>query len=154
MRGADLVQRLGIPSNQASFHLAQLAKYGLIIEAPSHARDKRDRVWELADPDGLTIRATAIAAVPGGKAAIALWRQHAASDAHRFVDDAYGPVRPGTHRSVTDQPMRLSQEEADEFAAELSEVIARWSTRGRGLGDGRDTYRLFQVLQPDRPAED
>src|SRR6478736_3986815 len=44
-RAADIARELGIPANQASFHLRQLAKYGLVEEAPEEARDKRDRVW-------------------------------------------------------------------------------------------------------------
>ena len=45
VRAADVARELGIPANQASFHLRQLAKYGLVEEAPEEARDKRDRVW-------------------------------------------------------------------------------------------------------------
>ena len=45
MRAADIGEALGIPANQASFHLRQLAKYGVIVAAPEAARDKRDRVW-------------------------------------------------------------------------------------------------------------
>ena len=40
---------LDIPANQASFHLRQLAKYGLIEEDPDAARDKRDRVWRVIE---------------------------------------------------------------------------------------------------------
>ena len=47
MRAADVAERLGIPANQASFHLRQLAKYGLVEEAPELARDGRDRVWRV-----------------------------------------------------------------------------------------------------------
>ena len=45
-RAADLAADLDIPANQASFHLRQLAKYGLVVEAPEEARDRRDRVWK------------------------------------------------------------------------------------------------------------
>jgi predicted ArsR family transcriptional regulator len=34
VRAADVAQSLGIPANQASFHLRQLAKYGMVEEAP------------------------------------------------------------------------------------------------------------------------
>ena len=40
VRAADIARELGIPANQASFHLRQLAKYGLVEEAPEEARDK------------------------------------------------------------------------------------------------------------------
>ncbi len=48
MRAADIARDLDIPANQASFHLRQLAKYGLVEEDPAAARDKRDRVWKLS----------------------------------------------------------------------------------------------------------
>ena len=51
-RAADIARELGIPANQASFHLRQLAKYGLVEEAPEEARDKRDRVWRAAAAGG------------------------------------------------------------------------------------------------------
>ncbi len=34
LRAADIAAELGIPANQASFHLRQLAKYGLVEEDP------------------------------------------------------------------------------------------------------------------------
>src|SRR5699024_11975455 len=39
---------LGVPANSVSYHLRILAKGGAIVEAPEAARDKRDRVWKLA----------------------------------------------------------------------------------------------------------
>lgn len=44
-RAVDLAARLGEPANSVSFHLRKLAEAGLIVEAPEHARDGRDRVW-------------------------------------------------------------------------------------------------------------
>src|SRR3954447_11020359 len=49
LRAADVAQVLGIPANQASFHLRQLARFGLVEEDPAAARDKRDRVWRAAE---------------------------------------------------------------------------------------------------------
>ena len=51
LRAADVARTLDIPANQASFHLRQLAKYGLVEEAPDEARDRRDRVWRLVAED-------------------------------------------------------------------------------------------------------
>src|SRR6478752_2321235 len=65
-RAADIARELGIPANQASFHLRQLAKYGLVEEAPEEARDKRDRVWRLVDPSGISFRTTDVMRQPGG----------------------------------------------------------------------------------------
>src|ERR1700759_3857444 len=69
MRAADVGEALGIPANQASFHLRTLAKYGVIEAAPEEARDKRDRVWKLPDERGFRLDGEAIADQPGGKAA-------------------------------------------------------------------------------------
>ena len=55
MRAADLARELGVPANQASFHLRQLSKYGLIEEAPEAARDQRDRAWKATVDEGLSI---------------------------------------------------------------------------------------------------
>lgn len=46
VRAADLAEELGEPANKISFHLRVLADAGLLIEAPEHARDRRDRVWK------------------------------------------------------------------------------------------------------------
>src|SRR4051795_6603934 len=67
MRAADLARELDIPANQASFHLRQLAKYGLVEEDPDAARDKRDRVWRPTSDDGVSINLTEIEKEPGGK---------------------------------------------------------------------------------------
>ena len=48
-RAADLAEAIGQPANSVSFHLRVLAKAGMIVEAPEHARDKRDRVWTNVD---------------------------------------------------------------------------------------------------------
>lgn len=44
-RAADIAGELDAPANSVSFHLRVLADAGLIVEAPEHARDRRDRVW-------------------------------------------------------------------------------------------------------------
>ena len=58
MRATDVAERLAIPANHASFHLRQLAKYGLVEEAPELARDRRDRVWRLVHAGGVSVNIT------------------------------------------------------------------------------------------------
>src|SRR6478752_287351 len=102
-RAADIARELGIPANQASFHLRQLAKYGLIEEAPEAARDQRDRVWKSADDGSLSIDVGALEKEPGGRAAAAVFLRNAGGYAHQLVDAAYGQDRrPDTHRSTMD----------------------------------------------------
>ena len=86
MRAADVGEALGIPANQASFHLRQLAKYGVILPAPEAARDKRDRVYRLPDERGFRLDVQDIEKQPGGKAAVSVFRQNKAAWAHRLVD--------------------------------------------------------------------
>ena len=69
LRAADLARELDIPANQASFHLRQLAKYGLVEEDPAAARDKRDRVWRATEEGGFDVSLSEMEKQPGGKAA-------------------------------------------------------------------------------------
>ena len=149
MRAADLARELDIPANQASFHLRQLAKYGLVEEDPEAARDKRDRVWRPTSDHGLMVRLDDIEKAPGGKAASAVFRQNAASWGHAVVDAAYdGPRDPDTLRTINESAIKLTQEEAGQLAEELDAVIATWTQRTRGRDPDRRTYLWFSVLQP------
>ena len=161
MRAADVARELDIPANQASFHLRQLAKYGLVEEAPGEARDRRDRVWRVADERGVRVNLRELEESPGGKAAVSVFRRTAAARGYQIIDHAYATDAPeGTFRAVTDESLRLTNEEAVELARELDELIQRWGERSRahardvardGSRDGSDdrrTYQLFQVIQP------
>ena len=157
MRAADIARELGIPANQASFHLRQLAKYGLIEEAPEAARDQRDRVWRSADDGTLSIDVGAMEKEPGGKAAATVFLRNAAGYAHQLVEAAYGQDRrPETHRSTMDTAVRLTKEEAAQLSTEVSELVQRWTERNRGRGDGRTTYAFHAMLlpQPDPATDD
>ncbi len=78
-----------------------------------------------------------------------MFRQHAASWGHAVVDAAYTEVRdPTVLRSVNENAVRLTRDEAIEMAEEIDEVLTRWVERTRGRDDGRRTYLLFSVLQP------
>lgn len=153
LRAADGAAALEIPANRASFHLRQLAKYGLIEEAPEEARDRRDRVWRLAGDGLVWLNMSEIEATEEGKAAGRVFRRTAADRAHRAVDIAYSAERhEGVHRSVTDASLRLTAEEARELSERLGELIEEWSARVRALGEGPaedgQTYQLLAILQP------
>ncbi len=157
MRAADIAQELGIPANQASFHLRQLAKYGLIEEAPEAARDQRDRVWKAAGEGGLSIDVGQLEKQPGGKAAATVFLRNAAGYAHQLVEAAYGQDRrPESHRSTMDAAVRLTKDEAAQLAAEVSELVQSWTERNRGRGGGRTTYAFHSMLlpQPDTTRPD
>lgn len=149
LRAADLSQELRVPANALSFHLRQLEKYGLVEDAVGEGRDRRDRVWRLVDESGLNLDLGALEQQPGGKAAAAVFRSQSAAWAHALVDAAYAGSRPeGVHRSITDQTVRLTLEEARELSAELNAVLQDWADRTRGRDPARRTYSFLSLLQP------
>lgn len=150
LRAADIAAALDVPANQASFHLRQLAKYGLVEEDPAAARDRRDRVWKVAHEGGLTITFTDVEAEPGGAAAARVFRRNATGWGQYVVGQAYqGEREEGTHRSVTDSALLLTKDEARELADELAAVLDRWSERTRDdSATERRTYLYFGTLQP------
>src|SRR3954451_8686168 len=97
LRAADVAEVLGIPANQASFHLRQLAKYGLVEQAPELARDGRDRVWRPVHEHGLTLELTEMEKGPGGRSAVAVWRGQAAAVAKAAIDRAYSTRKSREH---------------------------------------------------------
>jgi predicted ArsR family transcriptional regulator len=151
MRAADIARELGIPANQASFHLRQLAKYGLVTEAPEQARDGRDRVWKAAHESGLSIDTAELASTPGGAAAVTVFRREWTSAAHEAVQRAETADRdPETRVMVSDYALRLTREDAQTLSEELTDLVESWRRRGRSAGPGARTYQLLQILQPAR----
>ncbi|CAI9412542.1 winged helix-turn-helix domain-containing protein [Nocardioides sp. T2.26MG-1] len=152
LRAADISRLIDVPANQASFHLRQLAKYGLVEEAPDEGRDKRDRVWRLVDPDGVSFRTKEMLERPGGKAAYAVFQRNAVAWGHHLVDRALTPdPEPGRHKSVSEWALRLTPEESQELLGEIGEVVERWRGRTQGTAgtdDARATYSIYQLIQP------
>jgi DNA-binding transcriptional ArsR family regulator len=153
LRAADIARELAIPANRASFHLRQLAKYGLIEEDAAAARDRRDRVWRLRDDADLDVNLGAIEAAPGGKAAAGVFRRSVQSWGHHVVDSALSDDRtPDAYRSTSENSIRLTKDEAHDLSLALREVVEQWSERTRAAepadGAERRTYLLFSVLQP------
>ena len=152
LRAADVARVLDVPANQASFHLRQLAKYGLVEEDPDAARDKRDRVWRVAALEGFDIDLTALEKEPGGAAAVSVFRRNSAAWLHHVVDHAYLP-RQGEeriHRSVSEQALRLTADEARELMSEVAALVDGWSRRSRDAEPHPDrrTYLSLTVVQP------
>jgi len=148
LRAADIARELDIPANQASFHLRQLAKYGLVEEDPGAARDKRDRVWRAVSQGSFTVNLKDLEETPGGEAASAVYRRNAASWGHVIVDAALNRREPGTHTSLSDSALRLTKDEASQLSAELNEIVERWAERNRGSDDSRRTYLYYAAILP------
>ena len=145
---------LGVPANQASFHLRQLAKYGLVVEAPEEARDGRDRVWRAVHEAGFNINTADIARAPGGKAAVAVFRRQWTAGAHDAVDRAeFAERRKDAMVMLSDTAIRLTKDDAQEFADQLNRLVEDWRVRGRDAAKGARTYQLLQILQPAREVQ-
>jgi DNA-binding transcriptional ArsR family regulator len=148
MRAADLAQRLGIPANQASFHLRQLAKYDLVEEAPEQARDRRDRVWKARHEGGTRVRLADLEGQPGGKAAVTVFRRQWMGQAHATIERA---EQPAHHKdglvSISHGGLRLTKSDAQTFATALNDLVEEWRVKGQGRKTAR-TYELLWVLQP------
>jgi len=153
LRAADVAQRTGIPANQASFHLRQLAKYGLVEIDPDAGRDKRDRVWRLTDDD-ITISPREMVQQPGGEAAYTVFQRSSVAWGHHLVDEAFkisseledDPAR----RLVSESSLRLTKDEALGLQQELNQVVARYRDAGRQPSgeEERDLYSVYQLVQP------
>jgi DNA-binding transcriptional ArsR family regulator len=150
MRAADVGEALGIPANQASFHLRQLAKYGVIVPAPEAARDRRDRVYKLVDQRGFRLDPEEISKQPGGKAAVTVFQHNKSAWAHRLVEEvfSFGKKRKNSFSAIVDQPMKMTKDEAAEFMGEVDEVLARWADKTRGRTKGRQTYVFYSMILP------
>jgi predicted ArsR family transcriptional regulator len=154
LRAADVARLLDVPANQASFHLRQLAKYGLIEPAPELAKDGRDRVWRTV-PGALRFDDEALEATPGAKAAQTVFMDQKAAFARVMVDRAFA-----RHKSTKDSAyvaimdaLRLSKEEVDELMTEISDLVDRWAKRTRGTDPHRRTYAFLSLVQPYPEAD-
>jgi len=150
VRAADVARDLGIPANQASFHLRQLAKYGLVEEAPEEARDKRDRVWKATVAQGFTVNLSQLADAPGGRAAVEVFRRSKRAWLHDIVDRTFamGRAEGSGHFSTSDHALKLTDDEAHELRQELDAVVESWADRTRGRDPQRRTYHFIQIVQP------
>ena len=150
LRAADLARELDIPANQASFHLRQLARYGLVEEDPAAARDRRDRVWRVP-VGGLSVNLGDIEAAPGGRSAAQVFRRSRAAWAHQAVDAAYADERPiGTHRSISDHALKLTKAEADELAEQLAAHVMAFTDRIRNDAVEPDQHDAPDTQHDDR----
>ena len=148
LRAADVARLLDVPANQASFHLRQLAKYGLIEPAPELAKDRRDRVWRTV-PGGLRFHDDDLEDNPGARAAQEVFLDQKAAFAHELVERAFAPKeKSDSFYAVLSDALRLSKDEGEEFLAEIGDVVDAWAKKTRGTDPHRKTYAFMAVVQP------
>jgi DNA-binding transcriptional ArsR family regulator len=174
-RAADVAEDLGIAANSVSYHLRTLARGGVVVEAPESARDKRDRVWKLAqtnfmhaptreslvDEEYLSASgATTLAALDWIRAG---WVAESAQRRAHFPEDE-SALPPAMLFST---PMRLSRAQARELFAAVTERLQEFNRINRDAhgadlpgdpdseGAAQDFRVLFTVLgeRPAAPAD-
>lgn len=150
-RAADLAQATGEPANSVSFHLRVLAKAGMIVEAPEHARDRRDRVWKNV--------AQSYAVEPGTPDAV----RHVVRPALAWAEETFrrGSETGGREdRILALSTLVLTAEQAATMSRELAELLERWTASSLEEGratpqERRETYQVLAVLAPrDLPPAD
>lgn len=159
-----LSEALDVPVNSVSFHLRQLARYGLIEEAPELATDGRQRWWRPASTRGLAFSSDEVAAQPGGEAALELFQRHSIgwwqAMVAQFFADEHDDV--DAVRALNDVPVFLTDDEARQLATEIYEVLTRWMDHGQRAsaddGDDQDaarrrTYLCLSMVMPQPPVD-
>jgi DNA-binding transcriptional ArsR family regulator len=145
-----LAGAVGKPVNAVSFHLRQLAKYGLIEPADGDDGDGRQRWWRPAARQGLRLEDDVLSRSPAGREAYEVFRRHGRAFWHAMVDRFFGRHDGGDELwTLHDVPMRLTKAEAEELTSEVYQVLKRWSERGQsGGGAERKTYLALAMLMP------
>jgi DNA-binding transcriptional ArsR family regulator len=151
----EISASIGEPVNSVSFHLRQLAKYGIVEEAPNPSGDRRQRWWRMPH-DGYVVDRERIRREPGGDAVIAMRRRHALAWWTDLLERYFMVDHPDEELwSINEMPVRLTDDEAREMAEEVQAVLMRWRDKGRDherAGDeGRRTYLGFTVIVPHQP---
>lgn len=140
------------PVNSVSFHLRQLAKYGLIEEAPELATDGRQRWWRPTFSEGLRVSYERLREMPGGETAVDVFRRHSVASWHTLIERFFTP-RPDSEEVwvVNDVPMMLTDDEAREYAEDVYALMTKWHERGKvadtASGDRR-TYLALALVMP------
>lgn len=132
----QLSRQLSIPSNTLSYHLRQLSSHDLVHEADDLSRDGRERWWR-ASPGGLHWSAEDFPDSPGSRAVLRAAEHVIATRRvarlREWLDSGsaeWGPAWSAAARS-SDSMLTLSQDELEQFGAEMETVVARWVDRSR-----------------------
>lgn len=163
-RATDLARLLDVPANAVSFHLRQLAKAGLIVEAPEHARDRRDRVWKAAG-SGFTIPAPDAPVDAEEELVIRSFMDQEALDLQDLVArvTAWAPTwasgrEPRPRATILTGLLELTEADVRWLSEQLGELMDRAIERSRRPSEEpRQLWRMVNILADDalpRPGED
>ena len=158
-----LAEHTGADPGQLSFHLRELAKRGFITEAPELARDRRERWWraergswswsseDFTDP--------AAHAIADTTKRLMVAEEFDRLRAYEALKDTVGADWVNAALS-SEYNFRLRPDELRELAAELHQLLLRWSVVGRidppvrpedRPDDGREHVFLFLHAFPEKP---
>ncbi|WP_369184672.1 ArsR/SmtB family transcription factor [Streptomyces sp. Y1] len=153
----QLAERTEQAVGNVSHHLKVLAESGLIVEAPELARDRRERWWRLADRQLSWTRADfdgdpVAEAVADAAGSIMLERQVELVREWAARRSGYPADWQDGCAMASQSWLRLTPEEARQFAADLHGVIQRWADRPVPEdGRERETVLAFAHSVPARP---
>jgi DNA-binding MarR family transcriptional regulator len=127
-----------------SYHLRKMAAHGFIVEAPEHSTDGRERWWKVSSERGFSFRSADFDDRPEGAAVLAqVTRQLLATRADRYqqyLDEQSAWSREWTNASFSNEFMPLlTAAELQQMADEITELMQRWTDRGRTAEDAGDT---------------
>lgn len=153
-----LARAVDAPVNSVSFHLRQLARFGLIEEVAGQSPDARQRWWKPASREGIRVSRETLSDVPGGEAAIEVFRRNAVAVwtrlVNRFFSDHSDPKQVWRSNDV---PLLLTPDEARELGDELAAVLGRWLARSQqhapDSGQTDHPTQPGQSGQPDQPDQ-
>jgi DNA-binding transcriptional ArsR family regulator len=150
----DLAEAVGQPVNSVSFHLRQLAKYGLIEDDPDAAgADGRQRWWRPAMAEGLRVSDRELSQTKEGRAGLEVFRRNVVAHWQALVARFFAHHEDtGEVWASSDVPMLLSDEEAKACNTEVLAVLRKWHEHGRRTapqeGQQRRTYLAMTMLMP------
>ena len=143
-RAADIAADLGIAANSVSYHLRTLARGGVIVEAPEASRDKRDRVWKLAQSE-FSHAPTDGSASPSSEvdhdyieasgattlAALEWIRSSWVTEIARRSSETPTPEEERTFAGLFSSPMRLSTAQAKELFSKVHDILQKFNEINR-----------------------
>lgn len=155
MRAVDLANAVDEPANSVSFHLRQLAKYGVIEQDDDRAADGRERWWRMPSDQGFRINPAELASLEGGEAALSVFRRVITGNVHALARVVHGTTfapddtSPDRHLISNDFAVRLSADEMDELKDDMFDLMMRWMARSRELAevdDGVERRTVYAVM--------
>lgn len=148
-RAVDLSAAVGEPANSVSFHLRQLARYGLIEENPERAENGRERWWRQTSDRGFQIDLDAMRQLDGGEAAVDTLRRVAEGHVVALHRATHGHPDRATDQISDDFAVRLSATELEQMRQEVTELFDRWARISRELAaseDGQQRHGYYGVV--------